>query len=142
MKMKHLIPEPRDVDPRHKRIRETSKRKWEGSRSWGAEHKLLLPPTPSQPRSAPPSPSSRGAPVPPCGHCARLPGGSGGLENRVGGGTSLGFGRERRQVRQESRGRASDFAGDFQDFQVSLETKTVSLRVSAQLLPSFHQGQV
>ena len=92
-------------DPRQKRIREASKRKWEGARSGGS---------PTQTPAAPPPQSGRARASEPSGAVERqcplvatapgLPGGSGHLQNWVGRGTSWALDTGRRQVRHRAQG--------------------------------------
>lgn len=88
-------PRTQGCDPQHRRITEASKRKWEGTRSRGAKHKLVLPPAPSQRDRAAAEPSA--ATERQCPLVAMLTQ----QQQRSGkvGGRCTGFGRERRQVR-------------------------------------------
>ena len=98
-------PSAQGCDPRQKRIREASKRKWEGARTGGAQHKLLLPPHPELGRAHASEPS--GAVERQCPLVATVPGSPGGssrLESWVGGGTSWALDTCRRQVQHRAQG--------------------------------------
>ena len=145
LKMKHLVPGPKDVTLGRRGLGRLPRGNGRVPGVGGAQHKLLLPPHPSRGERAPQSPVepwSASAPwwplLPACQVAAAIC--KTGWE-----GAPVGlWTREGDRCGTEPRGWVRDFARDLQDFQASLDRKTVMLggfpSTSAILLSRAHEG--